>query len=290
MRASGWLLVLFLSGFAGALAAHEEPAVAKSPAETGKGSFGLDQTAALRASQSVIGKLPSDYTMSDRTGQPVSLSSFRGKPLLVNFVYTGCFDVCPTSSVALYKAVGAMRDRFGVDQFEVVTIGFNQPTDSPLAMRDFAKRLRIKDPNWEFLSPRAEDVAALTRDFGFSYVATPMGFDHTLQVSMLDAEGRIHRQVYGEAFAADALGEPLKQLLTGSLRTGSVLTRSSGLVDLIGKVRILCSVYDPRTGKYRTDYTLYLEIAGGLTFILTMLVLAIQEWRGRRALLRPQVQ
>ncbi len=290
MRASGLALVFFLIGFAGSPAAQDKPAVAGEPGGALKGTFRLDQAAALRASQSVVGKLPDDYSMSDRAGQPVSLSGFRGKPVLVNFVYTGCFDVCPTSSVALYKAVAAMRDRFGVDQFAVVTIGFNQPTDSPLAMRDFSKRLRIKDPNWEFLSPRAKDVAALTRDFGFSYVPTPMGFDHTLQVSLLDAEGRIHRQVYGQAFSADALGEPLKQLLTGSLRSGSVLTRSSGVADLIGKVRILCSVYDPSTGEYRTDYTLYLEIAGGLTFLITMLVLAIQEWRGRRALLRPRVQ
>lgn len=289
MRASGWLLAFLLISCAGSLSAHEKP-TATAPGQEGKGSFGLNQAAALSASQAVLGTLPADYTLLDRAGQPVSLSRFRGKPLLVNFVYTGCFDVCPTSSVALYKAVDAMRERFGSDQFEVVTIGFNQPTDTPLAMRDFAKRLRIKDPNWEFLSPRAEDVAALTRDFGFSYVPTPMGFDHTLQVTLVDADGRIHRQVYGEAFAADSLGEPLKQLLTGSLRTGSVIARSSGLKDLIGKVRILCSVYDPRTGKYRVDYSLYLEIAGGLTFILTLLVLAIQEWRSRRALLRPQVQ
>ena len=289
MRANGCLLALFLLGCAGPLAAHEKPAAA-TPGEQGKANFGLDQAAALKVSQAAVGKQPRDFTMQDRDGKAVSLSRFRGKPLLVNFVYTGCFDVCPTSSRALYKAVAAMRDRFGVDQFEVLTIGFNQPTDSPLAMRDFAARLRIKDPNWQFLSPRAQDVAALTRDFGFSYVATPMGFDHTLQVSIVDAEGRIQRQVYGEAFGADSLGEPLKLLLTGSLRSGSVIARSSGLADLVGKVRILCSVYDPRTGKYRVDYSLYLEIAGGLTFILTLLVFAIQEWRGRRALLRPQVQ
>lgn len=289
MRARGWLLAFLVISCAGSLAARGQ-AVATAPGEQAKTRSGLDQEAALRASQAVVGKLPADYILSDRMGLPVSLSRFRGKPLLVNFVYTGCFDVCPTSSRALYKAVDAMRGRFGFDQFQVVTIGFNQPTDTPLAMRDFAARLRISDPNWEFLSPRAEDVAALTRDFGFSYVATPMGYDHTLQVSIVDADGRIHRQVYGDAFAADSLGEPLKQLLTGSLDTGSVIARSTGLKDLIGKVRILCSVYDPSTGKYRVDYTLYLEIAGGLTFILAMLIFAIQEWRGRRALLRTQVQ
>jgi hypothetical protein len=31
---------------------------------------------------------------------------------------------------------------------------------------------------------------------------------------------------------------------------------------------------------------MYLEIAGGLTFILAMLAFAVSEWRARRALLR----
>ena len=56
--------------------------------------------------------------------------------------------------------------------------------------------------------------------------------------------------------------------------------------DLVDKVRILCSVYDPVTGKYRVNYAMYIEIAGGITFILFMIAFAISEWRARRALRR----
>lgn len=239
---------------------------------------GLDQQTTLRTSLAVIGQPTADFTLRNRKGDAVSLSQFRGKPVLVNFIYTGCFRICPTSSRALRKAVNAMRDRFGVDQFNVVSIGFNQPTDSPLALREFAAQQGINDPNWEFLSPQADDVAALARNFGFSFVATPLGFDHTLQVSIVDAQGRIHRQVFGDAFGPDSLGEPLKQLLGGSL-----IASGTTFADLIDKVRILCSVYDPETGKYRVDYGLYLEIAGGLTFVIAILALALGEWRGHRA-------
>lgn len=239
--------------------------------------FGLDQAEALAASRAAVGATPADYQFRDRQGQAIRLSRYRGKPLLVNFIYTGCFEVCPTSSRALRKAVDAMRERFGVNQFQVLSIGFNQPADSPIALREFAARQRIDDPNWELLSPRAEDVAALAADFGFRYAATPLGFDHTLQVSILDANGRIHQQVYGDAFAADSLGEPLKQLLAGGL-----IAETGSLNDLFDKVRILCSVYDPVTGKYRVNYAMYLEIAGGLTFILTLAIFAWLEWRTHR--------
>lgn len=239
---------------------------------------GLDQAAALRASLAVIGQRPGDYTMLDQTGKPVALSTFRGKPLLVNFIYTGCYRICPTSSRALRKAVNAMRGRFGDDQFNVVSIGFDQPTDSPMALREFAAKQSIRDANWTFLSPAKADVEAISHSFGFSFKASPIGYDHTLQVSVLDASGRIRQQVFGDAFGPDSLGEPLKNLLGGALVSGS-----TSLTDIFAKVRILCSVYDPVTGRYRVDYSLYIEIAGFLTFLLIMCSLALQEWRRHRA-------
>jgi len=236
---------------------------------------GLDGEAALRASQAAVGRMPDDYTLRDRQGRPVQLSSFRGRPLLVSFIYTGCYHICPASTQVLHQAVRAMHRRFGDRQFNVVTIGFNQPEDTPAAMQEFARQRRISDPNWEFLSPDAADVAALARDFGFTFAATRGGFDHILQVTMLDAQGRVYRQVYGDSFTAERLGEPLKQLLTGA----RIVDGGVGITDLIDRVRILCSVYDPKSGTYRADYTLYFMIAGGVTFFLAMLWFALSEWR-----------
>ena len=177
---------------------------------------GLEAKSAYEASQQAIGRTVGDHTLTDRDGRPVRLASYRGKPLLVSFIYTGCFEVCPTTTRALNDTVRALHGRFGTNQFNVISVGFNQPADSPQAMKAFAAQHRISQPNWEFLSPPPAVVGPLTRDFGFVYQATPAGFDHVLQVSLVDAEGRIVRQVYGDRPAADALGEPMKQLLVGA--------------------------------------------------------------------------
>ena len=95
----------------------------------------------------------------------------------------------------------------------VISIGFNQPFDSPDALRSFARAHRIEHANWEFLSPPRERVEALTQAFGFSYVATPAGFDHLLGVTVVAPDGRIHAQVYGDRLRPDQLGEPLRQLI-----------------------------------------------------------------------------
>ena len=226
----------------------------------------LDQAKALQLSQAVINRPVGDFVLLDRQGKPVRLTDYRGKPLLVSFIYTGCFEVCPTTTRTLQKAVTNTVAVLGADRFNVVSIGFNQPFDSPTALKAFATQNGIVFPNWEFLSPAPAILADLTAAFGFSYASTPAGFDHIVQVSIVDAEGNIYRQVYGEALSADMLVEPLKQLITGA-----PVPQSGAVADLVDRVRILCSVYDPNTGKYRLNYVLFFEIGGFLTFSLYIL-------------------
>lgn len=237
----------------------------------------LDQTAALRTSQAAVGRSIGDYTLQDTEGRAVRLSSYRGKPLLVSFIYTGCFQVCPTTTRTLQKAASIARDALGDGRFNVISIGFNQPADSPQALKSFAAQYGIDAPNWKFLSPAAAIVPDLARDFGFGFVATAAGFDHLLQISVVDAEGRIYRQIYGEDYSADVLIEPLRQLITGA-----PVADATSLSAILDQVRILCSVYDPRTGKYRVSYGLVLEIAGGVTFLLWIIWFFLNEWLTRR--------
>lgn len=265
-----WMVLSAICAFSATTARAEESG-------DGLPNVALDQKAALRVSQSVIGTVPSDYTFLDREGRSVRLSQYRGKPLLVSFIYTGCFQVCPLTTRSLQSAVEAGRGVFGTDQFNIVSIGFNQPADSYQSLKSFARQYRIDVPNWEFLSPHASIVAQLTREFGFSYLATPAGFDHILQATLLDAEGRIYQQIYGDDLTAESIGEPIRQLITNA-----PVEQKMGLDDLMDRVRILCTVYDPKTGKYEVKYGLLIEIAGGVTFALAMLWFFISEWLSQR--------
>lgn len=239
----------------------------------------LDEKAALKRSQDVIGRPVEDAVLLDREGRPVSLSRFKGKPLLVSFIYTACFQVCPTTTRNLQKAVEGTVVTLGPERFNIISIGFNQPFDSPQAMKSFARQYGIHLPNWEFLSPPSAIVAELTGNFGFSYVATVAGFDHINQVTIVDSDGKIVRQVYGETFTAEALVEPLKTLVAGAPIPPQVNT----IEELVERFRILCSVYDPVTGKYRTNYAVYFEIAGVLTFLVWLGWYFWQDRRHRKA-------
>jgi protein SCO1/2 len=247
-------------------------ALAGGPARA-EGVPKLDERRAITESQAVVGQLPADFTLLDRSGQPVRLADYRGKPLLVSFIYTGCFTICPTQTRSLHEAVKGLDRMLGPSQFNVVSIGFNQPFDSPQAMKAFAAQHRIDYRNWEFLSPRREQVDALTKAYGFSYIETPAGFDHIVGVTVVDAQGRIHGQVYGDRLTAEALGVPLRQLILSTPPSGTV----PSFEELVERVRILCTVYDPDTGEYRYNWRLLFEIIGGSAFFITAIVYLLRE-------------
>jgi len=224
----------------------------------------LDPDAALRTSQAAIGRRLADYAFLDRNGRQVRLADYLGKPLLVNFVYTGCNSACPLTTKLLADAIRKARGVVGSDSFRVLTIGFNLPYDSPEAMRDFSRRFGLDAANWEFLTPFDAQLGALTADFGFTWQPTSWGFDHVTQVTVVDREGRIYRQVYGDTFSIWLLIDPLKELIEGT----PVPVRS--LADFVERVRILCTVYDPRTNTYRFKTTIIAEIVsfGAITVAL----------------------
>ncbi|MEO8856233.1 MAG: SCO family protein [Burkholderiaceae bacterium] len=254
---------------------------ASTRAEQATATPALDSSDAWRSSQEAVGRQIGDFALLDRASRPVRLLDYRGKPLLVSFIYTGCFQVCPANTRALQESVQVLQKRFGEHRFNVVSIGFNQPADSPLAMKAFAAQQRIDSPDWDFLSPHPAVVKALTADFGFRAQATPAGFDHVLQLSIVDAQGRLVYQLYGDRAPSATLGEVLQRLFDGVPPP-----EPSTLSTLLDRVRLLCTRYDPETGTVRVDYSLAIEIAGGVTFLLAMLVYMFNEWRQRRRVAR----
>lgn len=228
---------------------------------------------ALKASQAALGtKLP-EVTLQNHDGAPVALSQFRGKPLLITLVYTSCADVCPTLIETLYPAVKEAQDTLGTDSFNVVTVGFDVRQDTPERMRLLASQHGVDLPNWRFLAADEQNLDALARAVGFAIYSRPGGFDHLAQVSLVDKDGKLYQQVYGAVFEPPVIVEPLKDLVFGRYRP------ISSLENIIDRIKLFCTVYDPNTGRYYFDYSLFAGIAIGLLCLSLILGFIIREWR-----------
>jgi len=231
---------------------------------------------ALALSQAAVGKPIGDYTLVDGDGKLVRLADYRGKPYILSFIYTGCTQVCPTTTKFLGSAVEEAQRALGTNRFRVVTVGFNLPFDTPAAMREFQRKQGIDHANWAFVAGDPPTIDALARDAGFAWIPSASGFDHLTQATIVDARGRIFQQVYGEVFELPMFVRPLQALTDGTPAP------VQNLSDILERVRILCTVYDPRAGKYRLNYGLFIEIFVGLACLGATLYYLGSEWRRQR--------
>ena len=238
-----------------------------------------DPDAAMRLSQEAIGQTIGDYEFVDSLGATVRLrQDHAGKPLVVSMIFTSCHHVCPTTTKHLAEAVDAAREALGTDSFDVVTIGFDVANDTPQAMGAFARRQGVDAPGWRFLSATPETIEQISTDLGFRFFATPRGFDHLNQSTIVDRDGVVYSQVYGVSFELPWLVEPLKDLVFN--RPSSVGNLFAGMMD---KVMLFCTVYDPTTGRYRFDNSLFVQIAVGASIMLASFVWFGREiWFARR--------
>ena len=261
MATQNLLLWLLLTG-AAAVTAHDGQ------------SDSFDADAALRQSQVAVGRQIPAYQFTDASGQAVSLADYRGMPVVISLIYSSCYHTCPVTTQYLKKAIGAAREALGGRPFQVLSIGFDVPADNPRSMAGFKHTQAVQLDHWAFLSGDRQTIAALTRDLGFSYRASPRGYDHLVQLSVLDEQGVLYRQVYGETYELPWLVEPLKEIVFKDRRGIRQLLSNIG-----NRVRLFCTLYDPVSGRYRYDYSLFIQMTIGGMVIIAGIIYLVREAR-----------
>jgi protein SCO1/2 len=253
------LLLLIGAAFVGHARAAGEP----SPPIT-------DSDAVLRYSQSAIGRSLGDYSFLNAMRQPRNLAAYRGKPLVVNLIYTACDASCPITVLALGDAIEAADELLGADRFNVVTIGFDAKNDTPERMRAYADNAKLGAPNWEFLSGDPVTIDRLIHELGFVIAEEAGGYEHVAQTTVVDSKGRIFQHVYGANFEPPALVEPLKALALSGDAT------PPGFAGLLDQVRLFCTSYDSATGRYHLNYGTLIGILIGALSLMAVLFLLVR--------------
>jgi protein SCO1 len=149
--------------------------------------------------------------LTDHTGRPRKLEDFRGKAVVVNFGFTHCPDVCPTTLADLSRAVkelGAEADRV---QVLFVTVDPERDTREVLA-----KYVTAFDPRFVGLYGDAAATQRAAKEFKIYYEKRKTGetysVDHSGQSYVIDPQGRLRLFVRHDRIASD-LPEDLRTLL-----------------------------------------------------------------------------
>lgn len=154
-----------------------------------------------------------DFRLVDHDGKSRSLADFRGKVVVVNFGYTHCPDVCPTTLAdfaAALKRLGGERDRV-----QVLFITVDPKRDPPELLRQYVPAF---DPGFIGLWGDEAATEKVTKQFHV-YARAREGkspgeytVDHSAQSFVLDAQGRA-RLVIGYGMEPEKIASDLRLLL-----------------------------------------------------------------------------
>ena len=154
-----------------------------------------------------------ELALPDYNGVPRTLADFRGKVVLVNFGYTRCPDVCPTTLSDLASAVRKLGPEGARVQVLFVTV--DPKRDTPELLKNYVPAF---DARFLGLRGDAEATAKAEKEFRV-YAAeregkTPDSYtvDHSAQVFAFDPEGRL-RLVISPGTAPDDIAADLRLLL-----------------------------------------------------------------------------
>lgn len=232
-----------------------------------------DKEKAFEFSQAALNRSIGSYKFLNRNKESIDITQYRGKPLVISLIYTSCHHICPTLTNHLAEVIDVAHEALGDESFSVITVGFDTAEDTPERMHLYARERNINLLNWEFLSTDEETIQSFSNDIGFIFFKSAKGFDHLSQVTLLDAEGKVYRQIYGVKYDPPLLVEPLKELVFGKR------TEVNMVEGWINNIRLFCTIYDPHSGRYEFDYSIFIGIAMGIIVLGAIAAFLIREWR-----------
>lgn len=134
-----------------------------------------------------------DFEMPSNTGEPVALSDFRGKPVLLFFGYTHCPDFCP-ATLGDFKQIKEQLGEQG-DDVGYVFVSVDGERDTPDVLNRYVTTF---DPSFVGLQGTSETLQPIAKDFGLSArknteTETASGYliEHTVATYLIDQQGQL---------------------------------------------------------------------------------------------------
>jgi len=163
-----------------------------------------------------VGTAVPDFTLTDQTGQRVSLSRFRGKVVAVTFIYTSC--PLPDYCFRLSNNFGRIEKRFAAKMpgdLVLLSISFDPAHDTPEVLAKYGGIWKADPNSWHLLTGSVDEVKAVCRRFGLNFWQDEGLLAHSLHTLVIDRRGNLAANFEGNQFSAEQLGDFIETTMKG---------------------------------------------------------------------------
>ncbi|MEP6568141.1 MAG: SCO family protein [Acidobacteriota bacterium] len=176
-----------------------------------------------------------DYALLNQDGKTIRIHDYRGKTLLLTFIYTRCQDpnqctLMSSNFAAIDKDLQKQPELYA--KTHLLSISFDPAYDTPKVLRSYGaaytgKYTEETFAHWEFASGSADEVKGIAKFFGLRYFQdSSSGTEqviHSLRTAVIGPDGKIVKIYRGNEWKPE---EILQELQTATSDGKPAATKS----------------------------------------------------------------
>ena len=180
---------------------------AASSSSSGPNSAAMDNPN-LDLGSSLGDKPAPDFRLRNQFGQPMSLSQFRGKVVMLAFEDSECTTVCPLTTQSMLQA----KQLLGPAGSQVQLLGVDANPDA-ISVADALSysRTHALVNQWNFLTGSLAELKATWKSYDIAVQIEQGQIDHTPALFVIDQQGR-ERKLYLTQMAYSSVGQSAQVL------------------------------------------------------------------------------
>jgi protein SCO1 len=183
---------------------------------TAKAATTVGSPGELEAEQIKTGEAVPDFTLMDQEGHTFRLSDFRGKAVLLTFIYTRCPlpNFCPLMTKNFAELEQRLRKEFA-GKYQLLSISMDPEFDRPEVLKDYATRYNAQR-DWTFATGDADSIRFVAGLMGLSYAKENGLISHDLRTALIDPKGKLVHLWKSNVWTPYEVQRRVRETLTGS--------------------------------------------------------------------------
>ena len=154
-----------------------------------------------------------DFALVNQDGKRITLRQYRGRMIVVTFIYTRCPlpDYCPlmTDNFAeIEKSIKSDPELYS--KTHLLSISVDPEYDKPKVLRDYAAAHGADTTHWDFASGTKDEVKKVATYFGMQYWIEGDQVVHSLRTAIIGADGKLVKLYRGNEWNPEEIAAELR--------------------------------------------------------------------------------
>ena len=166
-----------------------------------------------------LGDAAPNFTLLNQDGKQIDLDKYRGKTLLLTFIYTRCPmpDQCPLMSTNFAFLNQELANNPTLkDKVRLLSVSVDPEYDQPKVLREYGLRyINSTKPDafarWDFATGKPDEIKKVGQAFGLNYWPEKNQVIHNLRTVMISADGKVAQFYRGNEWKPDQVLKDLEK-------------------------------------------------------------------------------